>query len=305
MNLRLRALRTAFQAADLVAPELARRWAQRLFMRPPRFPAPAPERAALRRACPFGFASGGLQLRGWAWGEGPRVLLAHGWGGRGGQMHPLVEPLVDAGYSVLLFDAPAHGRSQGRRLTAPQYARAMQDLAVEAGPFHAVVGHSFGGATLSYALAQGLPAERAVLIAAPEGPEFYYRQLLAALGYAPARHAALVEAFTKDIGIRFEDVRVPGLAPRLRIPALVVHDEEDREVPFSQGQAIAAAWPGAELLPTRGLGHRRILKDPELHAAILAFLAKGGSASAAGGRIKAFTQRSLERELFCPELRSA
>ena len=303
MDLKLRALRAAFRATDTLSPELARRWAQRLFTTPPRHSAPAAERAMLRRACPFAFHSGGLKLRAWSWGEGPAVLLAHGWGGRGGQLHSLVVPLLEEGYSVLAFDGPGHGRSGGRTASVPMFAQAMMDLAELRGPFHAVVGHSFGGATATYALSHGLPAARAVLIAAPESPEIFYRELLQALGFSASRHEALLAALGRDFGVRFEEVRGPVRAAAIRIPGLVIHDAQDREVPFSHAEAYAAAWPGARLMRTEGLGHRRILRDPEVIGATLGFLRSG--APVATGPIQGEGPRSLEWHLFRRDLRFA
>ena len=45
------------------------------------------------------------------------------------------------------------------------------------------------------------------------------------------------------------------------VPLLVLHDPEDREVPFEEGAEVARRWPGAELRPVAGLGHLRILRD--------------------------------------------
>ena len=55
---------------------------------------------------------------------------------------------------------------------------------------------------------------------------------------------------------------------------LVVHDENDREVPIACGEAIANAWPGAELVRTRGLGHQRILRDATTLQTITRFVAQ-------------------------------
>jgi pimeloyl-ACP methyl ester carboxylesterase len=56
------------------------------------------------------------------------------------------------------------------------------------------------------------------------------------------------------------------------MPLLVVHDRGDAEVAWQHGLAIARAWRGAEFLMTDGLGHRRILKDPDVVAAAVAFV---------------------------------
>ncbi|HET8715629.1 MAG TPA: alpha/beta fold hydrolase [Holophagaceae bacterium] len=275
MDTKLRLLRAAIQGTDRLAPDLARRWAQRLFVTPPRHAPTAAERAVLAEARPFRFRSGTLSLQAWRWGEGPAVILVHGWGGRGGQLHPFVAPLRAAGFAVLALDGPGHGQSEGRTATVPRFAEALLDLAAQEGPFHGLLGHSFGGATSAFALSRGIGAARAVVIAAPESPEIFYRELLGALGFQEGRQDRFLRALERDFGVRFEDVRTPALAPDFRTPGLVIHDAGDKEVPFAHGQALAAAWPGARFIATTGLGHRRILKDPAVIAESVAFLKEG------------------------------
>jgi len=50
-----------------------------------------------------------------AWGQGPRVLLAHGWESRRTHWMSFIEPLTQAGLEVIAVDAPAHGESPGGR----------------------------------------------------------------------------------------------------------------------------------------------------------------------------------------------
>jgi pimeloyl-ACP methyl ester carboxylesterase len=61
-------------------------------------------------------------------------------------------------------------------------------------------------------------------------------------------------------------------APRIGRPALIVHDVEDREVPWSEGERYARFWRDSRLLSTRGLGHNRIADDAGVIAAALRFL---------------------------------
>jgi hypothetical protein len=53
---------------------------------------------------------------------------------------------------------------------------------------------------------------------------------------------------------------------------LIVHDLEDREVPWSEGERYARYWADARLLSTQGLGHNRIAGDETVIAAALRFL---------------------------------
>ena len=73
------------------------------------------------------------------WGQGPAVLLMHGWEGRPTQFASLITALVDAGYSVVALDGPAHGRSPGSEANVVLFARAMLEAAAELPPLQAVI----------------------------------------------------------------------------------------------------------------------------------------------------------------------
>jgi len=76
-------------------------------------------------------------------------------------------------------------------------------------------------------------------------------------------------------GVPVEAVRAEALAPAMRGALLVVHDDADSEVPIACGEAIARAWPGATLIRTHGLGHRRILRDAATLEATTRFVSQG------------------------------
>jgi pimeloyl-ACP methyl ester carboxylesterase len=69
-----------------------------------------------------------------------------------------------------------------------------------------------------------------------------------------------------------DELQAHNNAPRIGRPALIVHDLEDREVPWSEGERYARYWPHARLVSTRGLGHNRIVDDASTIAAALRFL---------------------------------
>src|SRR5262245_14171103 len=107
--LRQRLLVAGLGGLSHLAPGVAARLAERLFLTPPRHPAPDRERDLLAVARTGVVRVNGGRVRTWTLGAGPRILLVHGWGGRGGQLGAFVEPLVARGFSVVWFDGPAHG----------------------------------------------------------------------------------------------------------------------------------------------------------------------------------------------------
>jgi pimeloyl-ACP methyl ester carboxylesterase len=62
------------------------------------------------------------------------------------------------------------------------------------------------------------------------------------------------------------------VAPRVPQPCLVVHDRDDLTVPVQEAKAWAAGLGNSRLMLTSGLGHRRLLQDPEVVAEVVGFV---------------------------------
>jgi pimeloyl-ACP methyl ester carboxylesterase len=221
-------------------------------------------------------ASEGQNLAVWAWGDGPVVVLAHGWGGRAGRFSAMAAALLAGGFRVVLFDAPAHGASEGRQASLPQFARALTEVSRELGPVHGLVGHSLGGAAVSLAISQGLNPSRAVLLAPPADVYVFSHAFAEHLRIPPRARSRMRQNLESRLRISWDELHIPTLARTMSIPVLVVHDRSDPDVPYEHGAAIAGAWPGAELLSTNGLGHRAVLRDRAVVQRTVDFL--GGKA---------------------------
>jgi len=264
-------IRAGMRVLSWLAPQKAETLALDLFATPRR-PALSADPEAGIAGHRFTIEAGGKRLAAWDWGRGPTVILTHGWSGHSGQMAAFVGPLVRAGYYVVAFDHPAHGQSEGTRATYLDVAAALTAVARRVGPVHAVIGHSFGCTATILSLSRGLPVERAVLVAPPAESPTYARGFGRALGLTDARIEGMVERIRRAVGGDLSALDARHLVAGLSTRALVIHDEGDREVPFANGQAIAAAWPGAQLEAVKGLGHNRLLRDPAVVARAVEFV---------------------------------
>jgi pimeloyl-ACP methyl ester carboxylesterase len=253
-----RLVTAGMRVLDAVAPGAAQRFAFDLFGTPRRRRDP-PAVPGHR----FSMVGDGPELAVWDWGEGRTVLLVHGWNGNGAQLSELVPPLVRAGHYVAAPDLPAHGDSAGKRTNVLEMADAILRVGRRVGPIHAVVAHSLGAAATVLALAEGLGAKRAVLIAAPFDLPRYLRGFAHAIGLSEPSTAKL-ESRVSGLLDQRQALDLLGLARNQKARALLVHDPADREVPFDDARALAAAWPGATLLPLSRIGHTRALRHPEV-----------------------------------------
>jgi len=261
-RLALIALRYGLTALDRMSPAAAAQCAETLLRTPPSSrPTPREKRLLATGAGDFCRTPVG-RLALWHWGEGPPVLLVHGWGGHAGRLVEFAAPIAARGFSVIAFDAPGHGASSARRGTIFEMLDAIRALDDRFGPFAGVVGHSLGASAAILSMWRGVPFERAVLVAPPADLGSYLPRFARRL-HLPERTRELLKARLEDrYGIRWDRLRLASISGRRpRTPILVFHDCRDACVPMRNGAAIARAWPGARLVCTRGLGHHRILRD--------------------------------------------
>lgn len=270
-----------------VLPETSSHLAQKLFFRtPPRVALTRDEKEFLATGHPGQITVNGKTIKLWTWGTGPTVMVVHGWGSRAGRLQALLEQLVHSGYSVLTFDAAGHGDSEGNTTSVVEQAQVIRELARWATSVYGVIGHSFGGAALALALKQGLHVERAVLVAAPARMDEYFDYFKNKIGLSDRSAEILKNRVEKMVNIKLDDLNIAGFAPSLAAPALIVHDRNDRDVDFEEGQLMAKNWPQAEFLETKGLGHHRVVRAPEVIARILAFLGEKNRLSQEGTRLR-------------------
>lgn len=267
-------LRTAFRTVGTIAPGVAARWAETIFCSPPRNEPRPGEEAFLATGTRLTVRNEDQDLAVWSWGSGSPVLLAHGWGSRAGRFSALAEALMQAGFRVVVFDAPAHGESMGSQASLPQFSRALQAVAAAVGPVHSLIGHSLGGAAVSLALREGLSARRVVLLAPPADVVLFSHAFAEHLRIPARARRVMRRNLETRLRFRFEELHIPTLARGMTAAALIVHDRDDPDVPYTHGEEIAGAWPGAELMTTSGLGHRALLRDPGVIQRAVAFLSE-------------------------------
>jgi pimeloyl-ACP methyl ester carboxylesterase len=205
----------------------------------------------------------------------PKVLLVHGWAGDAQQWRGLGDRLADAGFDPVLLDLPAHGRSDGRRATLPQWVRALFAVSATQGPWHGVAAHSLGALAAAHAVARGLPAQRLALVAVSPPPRLFLRWFAGVLGPGEPLAARMQAWFEHQSGVPMQQFEPAWLGPRLSSPTLLVHDRDDRTAPLAGAERLHAAIDGARLELTQALGHRRILADPGVLDRLLAYLAGG------------------------------
>lgn len=257
-------IRLALQLYGRMAPEKAGRLVNRMAFRPSRLPMPSRYEYLLDNADSYTqLQHGARTIPVYSWGQGPVILGVHGWAGAGIQFGAWVNPLVEAGYRVVLFDAPAHGRAQGESTNLFEMAEVVARVAASVGRVHGVLAHSIGCIAAARAIADGLKPDYLVMLAPPVSLTAVMDNLGRQLGLSQdvlAVHLQLMEErFGKSV---WEQLDLEALSRTLTQRGLTVIDDDDTSISPDESERVFNNWENANVLRTRGLGHHRLLWSP-------------------------------------------
>jgi pimeloyl-ACP methyl ester carboxylesterase len=223
---------------------------------------------------------GWLQINGetiatYVWGDPvlqPYALLAHGWSSFGLRFLPWVAKLRALGYAVVTFDQPGHGYSSGKLCTLPEFTDTVHAIGQYYGEAALAIGHSLGGAAVVLAQDEAWHARKLILVAPAIDMAAATGRFFRLVHLGENLREAFYLWLLRRTGVSVEQLQVHRHLPALGLPGLVVHDLDDEDVPWGEGERYAQYWPGARLFTTQGLGHRRVLDAPEVIEAALAFV---------------------------------
>lgn len=261
------------------APDMASRLALFLYTFPGRKAVHFRQDELLLSARRSSILSGRNRIRVYEWGNGPRrILLLHGWQSRGTALRYFVPTLTDRGCRVVAMDAPGHGESSGWRTTLINYAQSIREVDQAFGPFESAITHSFGGRALTFALAfepHQWAVERIVMLSAPTSFEEIMDTFMDRMKLPGSLKSAVVKRMTYLLGRPVNETEIFQLGDRIQARILLIHDEQDEIVPMWEAERIASRLPGVRLIKTRGFGHYRMAKDPEIWEIVRTFLLQG------------------------------
>lgn len=207
------------------------------------------------------------------YGTSPRkILIIHGWSGRGTQLFKIADALLKSGYSTISFDAPAHGKSSGNNTLMPEFIETILELENQFGPFEAAIGHSLGGMSLLNAVKKGFQTNRLVLISSGDIVKDIIDDFIKKLNLKPRISDLFQQHLENKSNQSIDDFSAYKVAKDIEIPTLIVHDENDNEVPVKCAIHIHKHLVNSEMIHTQNLGHRKILGDKKVIDRILHFI---------------------------------
>ena len=207
------------------------------------------------------------------YGESDRkILLVHGWSGRGTQLFKIADELLKLGYSTISFDAPAHGKSKGKTTIMSDFIASILEIEKQYGPFEVAIGHSLGGMSVLNGIKDGLQVNKAVIIGSGDIVQDILDDFTAKLSLKQEISERLRNLFEEKYQVKMDDFSAYKAAQKMEIPVLVIHDKDDPEVPVKAGIHIHEQLKNGILYITEGLGHRKILGNQNVIKKILEFI---------------------------------
>lgn len=203
-----------------------------------------------------------------------KALLVHGWSGRGTQLVKIADELVKNGYTVVSFDAPAHGKSKGNSSIMIEFIASILEIEKQYGSFDIAIGHSLGGMSILNAIKQKLQVKKAVIIGSGDIIQDIIDKFILNLKLKPNIAVRLKDYFETKYQEKMENYAASFAAKEVEIPVLVIHDENDEDVNVRAAHNIKANLIDSEIMITKGLGHRKILGNKDVITRIIEFIKK-------------------------------
>ncbi len=272
--------RAKFRLLGLFAPRKAARSAFKLFCTPfsgkPERVMPQIFEKAERVSIGI---DGKLTLRGWRWQPevvpptDKKILILHGFDSYSYKFEKYIRPLRKQGFTVMAFDAPGHGISDGKTINSLQYKNAILNIEKKFGTFYGIMAHSIGGLAASLA-SEHLPKLKKLVLIAPAieitRPIDNFSKMVSLPERVQERMYKLIIKIGK-LPVSYFDAR--RAVKQLKVPTLWLHDEEDAVCPYHEVLPVKSlALPHVTFHITKGLGHSNIYRDPQTVKTIVGFL---------------------------------
>ena len=254
---------------------LATQLALYLFFRPQRFKRPVREQEmhehALQTSCYVPEVDKKIQVFRFT-GKGAKVLLLHGWSGRGTQLFAFADELRKSNAEVVTFDMPAHGQSLGNKTNIVELVACIKEVYAKYGPFDHAIAHSIGSMALLRALRDGIPMKSAAIISSGDKIRNVFYRFSEQLQFSDKVTEQMIQTVEKKFGMNLESYSSSMSLEHLKMPLLIVHDKDDKETPFIYSKDLHEIANNSELILTSGLGHHRILRDSKTVQKIVQFI---------------------------------
>lgn len=218
-----------------------------------------------------------LKIQSYTWGTGEKkILIVHGWEGMSADFKEIITELISAGYKVMAFDLPAHGKSSGKRTHIPMIMELLKKIIAEHGPFYGIVSHSLGAAASALTLANlngTSHLSKMVLMGLHPFPFIFFEQFRRALRIDDTLYNKCLVYVESKIKININEFSVPMLVQNISVDnVLLVHDEKDGIVNIQKIMQLNKDWDKSEMYSGNHGGHFKHFKHVDVVERIIDFM---------------------------------
>jgi len=181
----------------------------------------------------------------------------------------LVPKLLEAGFRVITYNAPGH-HARPRRSSLVDFSNGLRQVVETFGADY-LVGHSLGAMTVARE-ASRIPGLKAVaLYSVPDELSVLGQDFCRRMGMNPVAESQFLNRLSRNTPDGLAQESVTRYLADFEGPILLLHDQDDSVIPLGNSEQLSERY-GLELIRTSGLGHRQIIRDPELADRVVAFL---------------------------------
>ncbi len=218
------------------------------------------------------------KVAGYRWNhpQPKKALILHGFGSAAHKFEDYATLLVEEGYEILAFDAPAHGDSEGITTNAIEYCAMIEKVIEELGPIDSFIAHSFGGIALSLAL-EKLPHDKNTKVVFIAPATETTSAVDGAFSMLKIKNAEVRNEFEKIVvalsGKNTEWFSIRRAMNNINASVLWIHDEDDDITPWTDAEKVQRDnRANIKFILTKGLGHRKIYHDKAVKDRVVQFL---------------------------------
>jgi len=213
-----------------------------------------------------------LKIATYHWkGSGKTVLLAHGWESNTHRWEDLIIKLQNSNYNIIALDAPAHGNSSGKQFNAVLYSECI-NVVVNHYTVEILIGHSVGGMASGFFQHnyQNQNVEKIISLGAPATFTGVFKRYVDMMGY----NKRIENGLNKLVFERFHHepsyFSLAEFSKKIETKTLLIHDTNDKVIPYGEAETIANKHKNATLISTTGYGHA--LRNKVVYHHIFEFL---------------------------------
>ncbi|GIZ14144.1 alpha/beta hydrolase family protein [Capnocytophaga catalasegens] len=261
---------------QLISNKLSSKYAIWLFFKPLKFPMPKREYPMDKNSQQYFLYIPSIkkEINIYKYGKGQkRILLVHGWSGRGTQLFSLADFLVSKGYEIISFDAPCHGKSPGNKTYMKEFVLSILEIGKHY-TFDGIIGHSLGAMSSINATRLGFKTPWVIAISGGDLVTDIIDDFVKKMQMNQEVWQSIHNYLDKKLEESINEYSISVAVKNIKQPLLIIHDQDDIDVPVKCAYNIHKNKPDSELFITQGLGHRRILADKTVIEIIYNFIKK-------------------------------